>query len=94
MYAAGRRCSLVVETPGRPRREHSSDDQIAVRPSTFAGVIEIDGAPISVAAGREPMLQAVLGAIAVTKGPVEVAEAATELTAEAARDFLSWLAEQ
>jgi len=42
----------------------------------------------------EPMVQAVLSAIAVTKGPVEVAEAATELTAEVAREFLGWLAEQ
>jgi hypothetical protein len=41
-----------------------------------------------------PMLQSVLGAIAVAKGPVEVAEAAAELTPEIARDFLIWLAER
>jgi hypothetical protein len=43
---------------------------------------------------NEPMLQSVLGAIAVAKGPVEVAEAASELTAAVARDFLAWLAER
>jgi hypothetical protein len=42
----------------------------------------------------EPMLQSVLGAIAVAKGPVEVAEAASELTLEVARDFLVWFAER
>jgi hypothetical protein len=42
----------------------------------------------------EAMLQSVLGAIAVTKGPVDVAEAVSELTSEVARDFLEWLAER
>lgn len=42
----------------------------------------------------EPMLQSVLGAIAVAKGPVEVAEAASELTLDVARDFLVWFAER
>jgi hypothetical protein len=40
------------------------------------------------------MLQPVLGAIAVTKEPVEVAEAASELTPAVARDFLAWLAQR
>jgi len=42
----------------------------------------------------EPMLQSVLGAIAVAKGPAEVAEAAAELTLEVAREFLEWFAER
>jgi hypothetical protein len=40
----------------------------------------------------EAMLQSVLGAIAVTKGSVDVAEAAFELTPEVAREFLDWFA--
>lgn len=42
----------------------------------------------------EAMLQSVLGAIAVTKGTVDVAEAASELTPEVAREFLDWFAER
>jgi len=42
----------------------------------------------------EPMLQSVLGAVAVAKGPVEVAEAASELTLDVAQDFLVWFAER
>jgi hypothetical protein len=42
----------------------------------------------------EPMLQSVLGAIAVAKGPTEVAEAASELTLDVARDFLIWFTQR
>jgi hypothetical protein len=42
----------------------------------------------------EAMVQSVLGAIAVTKGSADVAEAASELTVEVAREFLDWLAER
>jgi hypothetical protein len=40
------------------------------------------------------MLQSVLGAIAVAKGPVELAEAASELTLDVAPDFLAWFAQR
>jgi hypothetical protein len=40
------------------------------------------------------MVQSVLGAIAVTKGSADVAEAASELTVEVAREFLDWFAER
>ena len=40
------------------------------------------------------MLQSVLGAVAVAKGPVEVAEAASELTLDVAQDLLVWFAER
>lgn len=42
----------------------------------------------------EAMVQCVLGAIAVAKGTVDVAEAAYELTPEVAREFLDWFAER
>jgi hypothetical protein len=42
----------------------------------------------------EAMVQSALGAIAVTKGSADVAEAASELTVEVAREFLDWLAER
>ena len=40
------------------------------------------------------MLQSVLAAVAIVKGPVEVAEAVSELTSEVAREFLEWFAER
>ena len=42
----------------------------------------------------EPMLQSVLAAVAVAKGETEIAEAALELTAEIAPDFLKWVRER
>jgi hypothetical protein len=52
---------------------------------------------LAAAAAHRPwddaMLQSVLGALAVTKGPVDVAEAVLELTQEVAREFLDWFAE-
>lgn len=42
----------------------------------------------------EGMLQSVLAAVAIVKGPVEIAEAVSELTSEVAREFLEWFAER
>jgi hypothetical protein len=51
-------------------------------------------AAAAVRAWDDAMVQSVLGAIAVAKGAVDVAEAVLELTPEVAREFLDWFAER
>jgi hypothetical protein len=75
-----------------------SDEPIPddLRESYFDDLARLPG--LAAAAASRPwddaMLQSVLGAIAVVKGPVDVAEAALELTGEVAREFLDWFAER
>lgn len=65
-----------------------------LRDSYFTALAELPAlaAAAAVHPWDEPMLQAVLGAIAAAKGQVDVAEAVSDLTSEAARAFLDWSA--